>query len=536
MSGGKCGVPVGSARVSGAHDATLTRPRLLNHLPDNRRRGGERESSPAPKRQKFSCSNVCVLGVHSIKMHTFSQKELSPPHSINAAPLAPPQSSAGPPPTQVIAAHPTTKLLKPLCQFMNAWKVIPGISRWLLSVIERGYTLQFRRRPPRFNGVVQSLTLPRNAQALRQEKGAVERVPPNELESGFYSRYFVVPKRDGGLRPILDLRPINSALCKRPFRMITLKQILGANSPRGLVCVRGFEGRVLSHSDSTASQTVSEVCFRGQSVPILCSPVRAGFGPAHIFKVRGCSTFPPQGEWDTHPQLSGRLADFSSVPGHATQPHRLAAYSLGVPRAMCKQAKEHPRPESVHYISGSLHGLPGNESPPLAGTRGGHFVLPAPLQRRQLCSFEEISEAAGTHGVSFNSMSSGLITHATTAAMAEISSPLDSMNFGTFEYRGHLRLHLSSGAVAQPGSLQPGSPPGFGGFTRGGHNRRIDARLGSGVRGNASFGTVVGTSDPMAHKPLGTGSSLFSSKGVSGTTGTAACTDSHLTTRPWFRT
>ncbi len=57
----------------------------------------------------------------------------------------------------------------------------------------------------------------------------------------------------------------------------------GANSPRGLVCVRGFEGRVLSHSDSTASQTVSEVCFRGQSVPILCSPVRAGFGPAHIF-------------------------------------------------------------------------------------------------------------------------------------------------------------------------------------------------------------------------------------------------------------
>ncbi len=242
--------------------------------------------------------------------------------------------------------------------------------------------------------------------------------------------------------------------------------------------------------------------------------------------MRGCSTFPPQGERDAHPQLSGRLADFSSVPGHATQPHRLAAYSLGVPRAMCKQAKEHSRPESVHYISGSLHGLPGNESPPLAGTRGGHFVLPAPLQRRQLCSFEEISEAAGTHGVSFGSMSSGLITHATTAAMAEISSPLDSMDFGTFEYCGHLRLHRSSGAVAQPGS-QPGSPPGFGDFTRGGHNRRIDARLGSGVRGNASFGTVVGTSDPMAHKPLGTGSSLFSSKGVSGTTGTAACTDSH---------
>ncbi len=237
-SGGRCGAPAGSAKVSGeARDATLARPRLLSRLPDDRREGGERESSPAPKRPKFSCPNVCVLSVHSIKMHTFSQKELSPPHSINAVPLAPPQCSAGPHPTQVIAAHPTTEQLKPLRQFISAWKVIPGISRWLLNVIERGYTLQFRRRPPRFNGVVQSLTSPWNAQALRQEigclleKGAVERVPPHELESGFYSRYFVVPKRDGGLRPILDLRPINRALCERQFRMVTLKQILAQIRP-----------------------------------------------------------------------------------------------------------------------------------------------------------------------------------------------------------------------------------------------------------------------------------------------------------------
>ncbi len=97
--------------------------------------------------------------------------------------------------------------------------------------------LQFRRRPPRFNGVVQSLTLPRNAQVLRQEvcnlleKGAIEKVPPSERESGFYSRYFVIPKRNGGLRPILDLRPINRALSKRPFRMLTLKQILAQIHP-----------------------------------------------------------------------------------------------------------------------------------------------------------------------------------------------------------------------------------------------------------------------------------------------------------------
>ncbi len=86
----------------------------------------------------------------------------------------------------------------------------------------------------------------------------------------------------------------------------------GANLPRGLVCIRGFEGCVLSHSDSTASQTLSEVCLRGHSVLILCSPVWAGFGPTHFFKVHGCSTFSLQSKWYAHPQLSVRLADFSS--------------------------------------------------------------------------------------------------------------------------------------------------------------------------------------------------------------------------------
>lgn len=100
--------------------------------------------------------------------------------------------------------------MQPLCQFLDAWRAITGISRWLLSIIE---TLQFRQRPSRFNGVTQSLTLPQNAPVLRQEvhslltKGAIKQVHLSELESG-YSRYFVVPKRDGGLCLIMYLRPI----------------------------------------------------------------------------------------------------------------------------------------------------------------------------------------------------------------------------------------------------------------------------------------------------------------------------------------
>ncbi len=43
------------------------------------------------------------------------------------------------------------------------------------------------------------------------------------------------------------------------------------------------------------------------------------------------------------------------------------------------------------------------------------------------------------------------------------------------------------------------------------------------MRGYADFGAVVRTSVPVAHKPLGAGSSVLSSKRFSATAGTAAC-------------
>ncbi len=50
-------------------------------------------------------------------------------------------------------------------------------------------------------------------------KDAIEPVPPADMGSGLFSTYFIVPKKGGGLRPILDLRVFNRALHKLPFKM-----------------------------------------------------------------------------------------------------------------------------------------------------------------------------------------------------------------------------------------------------------------------------------------------------------------------------
>ena len=78
---------------------------------------------------------------------------------------------------------------------------------------------------------------PTRARALRLEllallhKGAIEPLDAFTQGSGFYSTYFIVPKKDGGLRPILDLRPLNSHLRVRTFHMLRTVTVLQGIRP-----------------------------------------------------------------------------------------------------------------------------------------------------------------------------------------------------------------------------------------------------------------------------------------------------------------
>ncbi len=52
------------------------------------------------------------------------------------------------------------------------------------------------------------------------EKGAIEYVPHSNRETGLYSRYFIVPKKDGGLCPILDLWVRNDSVKQLKFKIV----------------------------------------------------------------------------------------------------------------------------------------------------------------------------------------------------------------------------------------------------------------------------------------------------------------------------
>ena len=58
------------------------------------------------------------------------------------------------------------------------------------------------------------------------ENRAIERVESSEQLAGFYSKYCIIPKKDSGLCPILDLRQLNMFLKVLPFKMLTTQATL----------------------------------------------------------------------------------------------------------------------------------------------------------------------------------------------------------------------------------------------------------------------------------------------------------------------
>ncbi|GAA6098881.1 uncharacterized protein LOC116675969, partial [Tachysurus ichikawai] len=147
-------------------------------------------------------------------------------------PLARHHQLQGVAPAALSGSEASPEGLVPLRNFLTAWEELPGVSRWVLQTIVDGYTVQFASSPPRFNGMCPTLVGPEQALVLEREvrtllgKGAIEVVPPSARESGFYSPYFVFPKKDGRWRPILDLRSLNRSLRRLRFRMLTLKEVV----------------------------------------------------------------------------------------------------------------------------------------------------------------------------------------------------------------------------------------------------------------------------------------------------------------------
>ncbi len=227
------------------------------------------KEAPWPVEEPGSCLKIVQIGVMvyvSLKCIHLHKRAL-PPHSVNTVLLAPPQSGTEPLPTQVIAtqhslAHPTTK---PLCRFLSVWETIQRISRWLLRrdrawvrpsiqtqttlFQQRGAVSNIASKCPGPETRAVQPVLKRSDRTSPGERAGEQLLQP--LFCGAQERWRTPPdsRYQAHQQHALQASVQDDIAGTDP----------GANSPPGTGCVRGFKGRVLSHSDSTRITDASEV-------------------------------------------------------------------------------------------------------------------------------------------------------------------------------------------------------------------------------------------------------------------------------------
>jgi hypothetical protein len=118
-----------------------------------------------------------------------------------------------------------------LTQFLHHWEKFTT-DVLVLSVIRGGLDLVFQERPPLSDSPIpMSQTSDKKFRLLSEEvqslllKRVIEEIPLTQSTPGFYSRLFLVPKKTGGMRPVIDLSILNSYISVPHFKMETNRSI-----------------------------------------------------------------------------------------------------------------------------------------------------------------------------------------------------------------------------------------------------------------------------------------------------------------------
>ena len=110
-----------------------------------------------------------------------------------------------------------------LALFQKNWECISN-DPWVINCI-LGYAIDFAQTPYQQHPP-KELTFPHEEElSLDSEvqkmldKHAIQLIPSNQANKGFHSQLFTVPKKDGGTRPIINLKKLNSFVQTVHFKM-----------------------------------------------------------------------------------------------------------------------------------------------------------------------------------------------------------------------------------------------------------------------------------------------------------------------------
>lgn len=114
---------------------------------------------------------------------------------------------------------------------------------WVLRVVSEGLLIDFLQKPPHrfFISRVpkQSHNKERFLAVIRDlaTAGTIQAVPQTDRGKGYYSNLFMVAKKDGSLRPVLDLKDLNPFVRRCHFKMESIQSVLASMEPNEFMSV-----------------------------------------------------------------------------------------------------------------------------------------------------------------------------------------------------------------------------------------------------------------------------------------------------------
>ena len=146
------------------------------------------------------------------------------------------------------------------------------------------------------------------------EKKVVEPVLQTS-SPGFYNQLFLVPKRGGPWRPVIDLSALNRALIIPSFRMETSEQIMSAvHLGEWLTSLELIDQCILSRTHLPDIQEVSSLCGEGSGLSVHRFPVRTVDGSICLLETRQVCGSVCSYSRSFSPPIPRRLAPQSTHP------------------------------------------------------------------------------------------------------------------------------------------------------------------------------------------------------------------------------
>ena len=139
-------------------------------------------------------------------------------------------------------------------------------------------------------------------------------------EQGFISQLLAVPKKDGGIRPVVNLKVLNSHV--QPVQDGRHSPTEEPATPRGLDDKGRSERCLFCESSQPPRQEFPEISLASQDVPVQLSTVRSVVGPIDLYQGHKAGSDYSQNSGHENYHLHRRHSGDGSKQGTGSGAHR----------------------------------------------------------------------------------------------------------------------------------------------------------------------------------------------------------------------